>query len=440
MSDEKDKDKKNLGDFLRKGVQGLRDRMTYDVTDLIGAVNKSDAEQVARVLYAGVAPNGRDGINRRALPIAVENNHVEIVQMLLKAKADPNLPDKEGDLPLRKSVYWENAEITLMLLEAGAKKDMPNRDGVSAMLEATRNGYQSMIDLMEDFKNPERAKQIARDKQKHEAQKKKIVAAKDQQMAEAQKASEQAKVQKAKAVESLEDQYQVTEKGYFESMMKAILTKDARATKLFIDKTENLNQISEKGTTPLLEAVSSKHMKLATYLLDKGADPFQYAPIPKHSPFSKAVTEETLEFVDMVVNRYGEKVAEQCNGEEQMLSPQFLAYKNAKLFDLLLSAGADPAFGGTEGTPPVVKAIEKGSLAILPVLVKNTFDLNKLVDGKTLLEWAVTFNRVDWVNGLLEEKVDLSVLTSEGETALQLAKSMGEREMIVKLIEEAGIV
>ncbi|MFT7453047.1 MAG: ankyrin repeat protein [Patescibacteria group bacterium] len=436
MSDENNEDKNKLGDFLRKGVRGLRDRMTYDITDLIGAVNKSDTDQVARVLYAGVGPNGRDGINRRALPMAVENNHVEIVKMLLKAKADPNLPGSDGDLPLRKAVYWESESITLMLLEAGARKDLPNREGVSAMLEATRNGYQSMIDLMEDFKNPERVKQIARDKAKHAAQKRKIEAVKAEQSEEAKKVVEAAEEKKTKAVESLEEKYKVEEKGYFESMMEAILAKDPKATKVFIDKTENLNQISEKGTTPLLEAVRSKHMKLATYLLDKEADPFQYAPLQKHSPFSRAVLDETIEFIEITVDRYPEKVAEQCNDEEQMLSPQFLAYKNAKLFNLLLSAGANAAWGGTEGTPPVVKAMKKGSVAILPVLVRNKFDLDQLVDGKTLLEWAVTFNRMDWVNGLLEEEVDLSVPTSEGETALELAKRLGDRDAIVGLLEE----
>jgi ankyrin repeat protein len=83
-----------------------------------------------------------------------------------------------------------------------------------------------------------------------------------------------------------------------------------------------------------------------------------------------------------------------------------------------------------------VKAMKKGSVAILPVLVRNKFDLDQLVDGKTLLEWAVTFNRMDWVNGLLEEEVDLSVPTSEGETALELAKRLGDRDAIVGLLEE----
>jgi ankyrin repeat protein len=432
MSDEKDK--KKLGDFFRKSVRGLRDRMTYDITDLISAVDKSDTEQVERVLYAGVAPNGRDGINRRALPIAVDNNHVEIVKLLVKAKADPNLPDENGDLPLRKAVYWENESIVMLLLLAGAKKDMPNRNGVSAMLEATQKGYRSMIDLMEDFKNPDRMKQIARDMQKHEAQKKQMTAAKTAQEEAAKKAAQEAVAQKAQETQSLEEQYKVKDIGYFEATMQAILTKDARATKYFIDKTENLNQISAKGTTPLLEAVSKKHMKLVAYLLDKEADPFQYVPLQKHSAFSRAIIDENTDFVEMLIQRFPGKVAEQCNDDEQMLSPQFLAYKNAKLFNLLLSAGANPVWGGNEGTAPIVKAMEKGSVAMLPVLVLNKFDLNQLVDGKTLLEWAITFNRLDWVIGLLEEEVDPSVPTSEGETALELAKRLGGREEMVALL------
>ncbi|MFK7810582.1 MAG: ankyrin repeat domain-containing protein [Saprospiraceae bacterium] len=434
MSDEKDENK--LGDFLRKGVRGLRDRMNFDVTDLISAVRKSDADQVERVLYAGVGPNGRDGINRRALPIAVENNHAEIVKLLLKAKADPNLPGKDGDFPLRKAVYWENEVITLMLLQAGANKDMPNRNGVSAMLEATQNGYKGMIDLMEDFKNPKRVKQIAKDKAKHEALKQKAKVAKEGKVKKVKEDAQAKAERKAKAVESLEGKYKVADIGYFEAMMEAIDQKDPKATKVFIDKTENLNQISKKGSTPLLEAVSKKHMKLADYLMDRGADPFQYAPLQKHSPFSKAILDETNKFIKRLAQRFPEKMAEQSNDEEQMLSPQFLAYKNPKLFNLLLSAGADATWGGKEGIPPVVKAVEKGSVAILPVLVRNEFDLNRLVDGKTLIEWAITHNRMDWVNGLLEENVDLSVETSDGDTALELAKKLGDREAIVKLLEE----
>jgi ankyrin repeat protein len=433
MSDEKDKNK--LGDFFRKSVRGLRDKMTYDITDLLSAVDKNDTQQVERVLYAGVAPNGRDGINRRALPIAVDNNHIDIVKLLLKAKADPNLPDENGDLPLRKAVSWENESIVMMLLQAGAKKDMPNRNGVSAMLEATQKGYRAMIDLMEDFKNPDRMKQIGRDMQKHEAQKKQMTAVKTAQEEAAKKAAQELAAQKVQATESIEIQYKVKEVGYFEALMQAILTKDARATKYLVDKTDNLNQISEKGTTPLMEAVSSKHMKLAAYLMDKGADPFFNVPLQKHSPFSKAIMDENTDFVELLLERFPVKVTEHCNDRTQLLSPQYLAYKNAKLFNLLLSAGANPVWGGTEGTPPVVKAMEKGSVAILPVLVLNKFDLNQLVDGKTLLEWAITFNRLDWVNGLLEEEVDLSVLTSEGETALDLAKRLGGREEMVALLK-----
>ena len=137
----KDSDRKEggkLGDFFRKGVQGLRDRMTFDSSDLIRAIDKGDVEMVERVMFAGFDPNKEDGIRRLALPMAVENNNAAIVALLIKGKADPNKADKEGDLSLRKAVYWENMEIVKMLLNAGADIHKENRKGVSAMNEAQK--------------------------------------------------------------------------------------------------------------------------------------------------------------------------------------------------------------------------------------------------------------------------------------------------------------
>jgi len=90
------------------------------------------------------------------------------------------------------------------------------------------------------------------------------------------------------------------------------------------------------------------------------------------------------------------------------ISPQFLAYKDPRMFNLLVKGGADPYFGGTQGQSPIVKAIAKGGLGILPVLAKHEIPLDKIVDGKTPLAWAIHHNRIDWVNGLIAEKVTVS--------------------------------
>ncbi len=435
MSDEKNKDKKP-GDFFRKGIRGLRDRMTFDHTDLIRAVDKGDEDMVERILYAGVAPNKKDPLNRRALPMAVDNNRNDIVELLLKAKADPNLPGKDGDLPLRKAVFWENKTIVLLLLQAGAKKDMPNREGVSAMLEAKRNGHTELMALMDDFKDPKRIQQIARDAKKHAEQKKKIATAKAAQQEKKELVEKQKEEATAKAEESLEEKYQVAEKGYLEALMAAFAAKDGKASQLFMAKVDDFNQSATGGMSPLLYAVAQKHSKLATALLEKGADPFHYVKSQKHSPFSRAVADEQMDFVKAVADADPEKTATYCNDPGQLLSPQFLAYKNPALFDLLLSAGADPLWGGKEGVAPIVKAVEKGSIALLPVLIRHQFDINQLIDGETMLEWAVEHNRIDWVNGLLEEDADPNIPTSEGQTALELAQALGDRTEIIALLEK----
>jgi ankyrin repeat protein len=149
---------------------------------------------------------------------------------------------------------------------------------------------------------------------------------------------------------------------------------------------------------------------------------------------TKAVSLNRYDLVDFILKKYPENIAEILNFEEQTLSSQFLAYKDAKMMDLLVGAGADPFFGGQDIPSPIVKAIEKASIAILPVLAKHKVDLNQKVDGKTPLEWAVFYSRTDWVNGLLEEEADPRLKNEDGQNALEYAQFLGEREEIKKIL------
>ncbi len=439
--DKKDKKDKKLGDIFRKGVQGLRDRLNFDSSDLIRAVDKGDVEMVDRILYAGFDPNKEDGIRRLALPIAVDNNNVEIVELLLKARANPNKADKNGDLPLRKAVYWESMAMVQMLLNAGADIHKENRAGVSAMDEARKNNYASLIDLMENFKDPERVKQIEEDTKRHEALKKKAAAAKEERIENEKQATEEAIHKKEaddlKELIRMEKFYKVEELGYVAGIVKAIQEKDSKAVKLFVKKTEELNVIDEaSGKTPLFFAVEQQHVKLASFLMKEGADPFYALPTVGQSPFSKAVGIDFSDFVEAVLRNAGEEVSSILNAPTQLLSPQFMSYKSPRMFDLLLGAGADPLFGGTEGVPPILKAVEKGSVAILPVLTRHGFDLNQNVNGDTLLEWAIEYKRMDWLNGLLEEGANIDELDEDGRTPLMMAVETGQEDAVRLLLEK----
>ena len=214
-------------------------------------------------------------------------------------------------------------------------------------------------------------------------------------------------------------------------------SKDSDAVKYFIEKVENINDYDVfYNTTPLMLAIHLQKAKLAKFLIENGADPLMFVPQKKHSAFTKSVSHSMYELVEHIVENYPEKITDIINDPEQMLSPQFLSYKDARMMNILLKAGADPHFGGKEAPSPVVKAIEKAGIGILPVLAKNKVNLNIPTDGKSLLEWAIIHNRIDWVTGLLAEGANPREENEEGKNALQFAESIEGRSAIVAILKE----
>jgi ankyrin repeat protein len=430
-----------LGDFLDKSAQNIKDRLTFDVTDLIRAIDKNDADQVERVLRAGVDPNKRDGLYRLALPIAVDNNIAEIVGMLLSAGANPNLRDQNGDTALYKAVYWENETIIELLLKKGADINQPNGLGVSPLQEAKNLGRADMITLLEGYVDDEKTQQIEEDKKTHAELKVKAEEARKRREEAAAKEHEMEIANKAKAEEAakleLEKVYGVDGEGYLRPLLKAMQSKDSEAVKTFIEKVEDLNAFDVfYNSTPLMMAIQLQNSKLSKFLIEKGADGLSYVATLKHSAFTKAVSHNMYDLVTVIIEKNREVITDYINNPEQLLSPQFLSYKDARMMDVLLGAGADPNFGGKEAPSPIVKAIEKAGLGILPVLAKNKVDLNFKTGGKSLLEWAIFYNRTDWVTGLLAEGVDPKLINENGQNALEYAESLEDRMTIVTILKE----
>ncbi|HFC01289.1 MAG TPA: hypothetical protein ENJ53_10835, partial [Phaeodactylibacter sp.] len=417
------------------------DWFTLDVTDLLRAIEQNDPGEVERALSARVNPNKRDGIRRLALPIAVNNNNTTIVKMLLDANANPNALGADGESPLYKAVFWDNKEICQLLLSAGANPDFPNLDGTTPKEEAIKNGYTSIAQLLKKNTRIKKANQIAEERKKHKALKARAAAERKKRIERAQKQKEKEERKKLaeeqKNKNKLERQYGVKKDGYLKGLLRAMTKKDSKATKIFSEKIANINAYDEAfKTTPLLMSVNHQNMKLATFLMEKGADPLFQSKEMQHSALTKAINLGMYEFVEYVINNTEkEKLKAVLNDPQSIMSPQLLCYKDARMFDLLLRAGADAYFGGKDMPPPIVKAIEKASLGILPVLERNKVDLNRLIQGRTLLGWAIYFKRIDWVNGLIEEGAEVDAIDNNGKTALMYAVEENLPEVVNLLLE-----
>jgi len=402
---------KKTGQFLKKGTQYISDKFNLEIHDLINAVRKNDTEMVARCIYAGIDPNLQDGIQRRALPIAIDNNNTDIIEILLEGKADPNLVGKDGESAIFKAVSWKNSEYVQMLMEAGANIYKKEPSGNSPIDEAKRKGFANLLNQMEGFKEGKRLEKVEVDKATHveikakaeEAQKlrkqKKAFETKQKELKE--KAASEA------AISRLEKTYEVENKGIPNALISAIQKGDEAGVDFFLGKIKTLDEVDpEFKTTPLLSAIFYKNTKAVIELVDKGANVGKVVLEQHHSPITLAVSMGTHKLVKFILDKNPGEDANLLNDENQLLSPAFLAYKDPKMLHLLLTAGADPYFGGKDGSSPIVKAIEKSSVATLPVLAIHNVDLNKVTEGKAPIEWAMHFNRRDWVNGLLEEGVE----------------------------------
>ncbi|MEL6635745.1 MAG: ankyrin repeat domain-containing protein [Bacteroidota bacterium] len=429
-----------LGDFISKGTQNLRDRLTLDVTDLLRAVDKNDADTVARVLRARVDPNATDGIRRRALPIATDNHQLAIVKLLLDAGADPNLSDPFGDTPLYKAVYWENFDITEALLEAGADIHQPAAAGQSPLQHAQQMGYRALVELLTGFQLRARENQINKDRAKHEEMKEKAAAARRARAEEAARVKAEAEAQqRAQSEQNLRERYALAPEQLATSLLQAIRAEDNDSARLLLERVDDLEiYVPQYRSTPLLSAIESKNTEFTRLLIERGAQTLSLHPEKQHSALSLAVSLGAHKLVHLILNQAHPEgaTAAALNNPEQLLSSQFIAYKDPKMLNLLLRAGADAYYGGRHGQAPVVKAIEKGSLAVLPVLVGNGVDLNYRCAGRTPLEWAIHFHRTDWVGALLDEEVDPNTQGEGGQTPLMLAVELNFLEAIGLLLDE----
>ena len=123
-----------------KDILQEREDETYSFeTALLKASSIGNIEAVAFLLYEiQVSVTHLDENNQNALMIAIENNHIEIVQLLLNAKVNPNHQRNDGNTPLHIACYKGYTQLAIMLLDFGADPAITNEKGQTPILSAIR--------------------------------------------------------------------------------------------------------------------------------------------------------------------------------------------------------------------------------------------------------------------------------------------------------------
>ena len=472
------------GKYINKSKGSIFNRFKLDSTDLFRAIDKNNPDEVDHALRAGVKPNEMDGMDRLALPFAIDGNNPVIIRLLLNAKADPNKADTTGETPLYKAVSWANGIIVKMLLEAGADPNKANITGETPLQLARKKGFDTLEQMFAKSDAEAKAKRIAKEQATHEAMKAKAIAAKKEKELETKEALKTKVAQKGKQIErraelmddlkkvqqpvtekiippvvpvdlstaketppapattpsvNFEEKYKVVKGQYLAPLLKAVQDKDTPAVVHFTDQLADINAYDETlKTAPLLAALAQENTKLAKFFIDKGADPFAVIPQKGMSAIAMAVSLGQDDLVDFILDKKGDKVAEYLNDKNVDKNLLHYAVADPKMFAKLLAKGADPTYGGTAVPSPIELAISGGPIALLPALVAKKVDINQRINNHTLLEWAIHYDRQNWVVGLLQEDANTDTVNEQGETPLMMAIRSNKPEIVNLLLEDGA--
>ncbi|HLG56426.1 MAG TPA: ankyrin repeat domain-containing protein [Vicinamibacterales bacterium] len=255
------------------------------------------------------------------------------VRALIQRKANVNAPQVDGTTALHWAVRLDDAGLADMLIRAGANVAAANRDGVRPLQLAAMNGNAVMLD---------------------------------------------------KLIKAGADPNQPLTQSGDTALMMAARTGKTDALKVLLEAGGKVND-TEKwgGTTALMWAVSERHPDAAKLLIEQGAD------VKARSNFVPAANGRGFEGRTPVAGDTGRKVEEFASGwlTPLMLAAREDDLESARL---LVAAGADVNAVAGDGKNALSLAIFNGNYDLASYLVDNKADVNNTDTQRfTPLFWAV---------------------------------------------------
>ena len=216
----------------------------------------------------------------------------------------------------------------------------------------------------------------------------------------------------------------------------AIVANDVERVGYLLTHKAQVNAHDGDGYTPLISAIRSGFVGVATYLVEHKAD----ANLTDRSgwtPLMWATWGDNPALINMLIG-HGAKLDSTDNDG---LTPLAIAAQNAKTkaAQALLAAGADvnaPAAKG--GYTPLMLASIAGSSELATTLIEHGAKVNATnPGGVTALMIAAAGNRSTVAGLLIKSGADVNARSEDGRTALSIAQA-NSNDAVVKILEEAA--
>jgi ankyrin repeat protein len=340
-----------------------------DVT-LLQAVKHGDAATIRTLLNSKADSNSADPDGTTALHWAVQRADVATVDLLLRSGAKVGAANRYGVTPLSLACTGGSVSIVERLLAAGADPNSTLSDGETVLMTAARTGR---VDVLKAL--------LARGANVHAKERRKG------QTALMWAAADNSAAAVTTLVEAGADVNARSTGGSFTPYLFAVRGGHIEAARALIDAGVDVTQSLPDGTSALVLAVMNAHYELASFLLDKGADPN--------------------------ADRQGWTALHQIAWSRR---------HNAG-FNL----PGPVATGGLDSLELVRKLVQRGANVNARITKEprdgNRNQLNRI--GGTPFLMAAKSDDVPLMRALLEQHADPSLTTARGTTALMVAAGVG---------------
>jgi uncharacterized protein len=415
-------------------------------TRLVDAAEKGDRTAVLALIQQKADVNEIQADGTTALHWAAQRGDVGMAEALIKAGAKVNAVNRYGMTPLLVAATYASGPITSILLKTGADADGLGPAGESALLTAARSGN---LDAAKALVAAGANVNAVEPSRKQTA----LIWAAATNQSEIVKLllANKAEVDARDKVDTVRADYPVAigaagappriPLGGATPLILAARQGDRESVKALLDAGADINaHVTSDGATALLLTIANTHYDLASYLLERGADPNQ-TDLAGVTPLFMAVDMHKPDIV-----------ARPPRKERDQLT-------SADIVKQLLAKRANPNAGLTRqdsgmgpGSTPFLRAAKSGDIELMNVLLDHGADLNQraadqnsaliLAAGAGLAAQfgtvAITESEaVSAVKYLLDKGQDINAVNGRGDTAVHAAVNKSW-DSVIRTLAERG--
>lgn len=361
-----DKNNKDLVRQIISSKDKINEKLDDNSPPLLYALKKKQTAIAELLLSKNADVNATDDEGITPLMQAGENNDPALAKLLINKRADIHAKANDGSTAIFFFATAGNKEIVTLLLNRGADVNIVNNEGNSPLRCAALSNnlpvFQTILAKVSPKNTSDPMKPIMLASFKGDQKKVEEFVNNGKDVNETNALGETALFWAMQGGRSEITKMLIARgasaKSFSEKLYSAIDNRQFELAKQLIQAGAEVNQTVYYGYTPFLIAAKQGNVELLQMLIDKGADT-NCKEAEGFTPLMLAAQAQQTKAVEFIINTIKNDVNQLNNKGYTALSGCIDKKTPRKIYELLLSAGAEPIVGEPKSNSDAIYQAEK---------------------------------------------------------------------------------